>query len=211
MTPDADSSTVVAVFARAPELGKVKTRLAVSVGEVIALDAHRALLTRTIDVVALSGFVGEIWLDGDASALLAPRLPIRQQCPGDLGTRMLHTITDITARGRSAIIVGSDCPIVDQQYLRDAVAALEHADVVIGPVEDGGYVLIGMSRPHACLFGDMAWSTPTVFAETLRRAATAGLSSVVLGKLWDVDDGAGWQRWQAMAGLATQTPQSSRA
>lgn len=197
MTGDACSPAVVAIFARAPELGKVKTRLADSVGELIALDAHRALLNRTIDVVASSGFAAEIWLDGDPRALPAQTLPIRPQCAGDLGTRMLHTIADITARGRPAIIVGSDCPVIDEQYLRDAVRSLEHADVVIGPVEDGGYVLIGMSRLHASLFVDMTWSTPTVFAESLRRAEAAGLTTVVLGQLWDVDDGAGWQRWQS--------------
>lgn len=198
MAADAGATAVVSIFARAPELGKVKTRLAGSVGELIALEVHRCLLNRTIDVVASSGCAAEIWLDGDPGMLPAQTLSIRHQCTGDLGIRMLHTIADITARGRPAIIVGSDCPVIDAQYLRDAAQALEHADVVIGPVEDGGYVLIGMSRPHAYLFVDMTWSTSTVFAETLRRADMAGLTTVVLGLLWDVDDSAGWQRWQAL-------------
>lgn len=209
MSADARLSAVVAIFARAPELGKVKTRLAGSVGEPIALEAHRALLTRTIEIVALSGSAAEIWLDGDPDTLPVPRFPIRPQCTGDLGSRMLHTIADITARGHAAIIVGSDCPIIDEQYLRDAVQALARADLVIGPVEDGGYVLIGMSRPHDCLFVDMTWSTARVFAETLWRAERAGLTTAVLGELWDVDDSAGWRRWQALARSVTPTPQSS--
>ncbi len=200
---------MIAIFTRAPELGKVKTRLAGSVGESIALEAHRALLARTIEVVESSGFAAEIWLDGDPAALPARTLPIRQQCAGDLGVRMLHAITDITLRGRSAIIVGTDCPVIDAQYLSDAVDALEHADVVLGPVEDGGYVLIGMSRAHADLFVDMMWSTRTVLAQTLQRAEMARLKTVVLGQLWDVDDGADWRRWQTLAGLPTRTPPSS--
>jgi len=76
------------------------------------------------------------------------------------------------------------------------------ADVVIGPVEDGGYVLIGLARPQPRLFADMPWSTSTVRDATLRRAAELGLHVVVLKELWDVDDEPGYRRWQRLAATA---------
>ncbi len=207
MAAESQRGPLIAIFARAPELGKVKTRLATSVGELAALETHRSLFARTIEVVAATGIAAEVWLDGDPNTLPLRQFPVRTQCDGDLGARMLHTITDVTRRGHRAIVIGSDCPVIDERYLHDASQSLETVDVVLGPVEDGGYVLIGMSRPHVGLFSDMAWSTPTVCAETRRRAKIAGLTTAVLRELWDVDDLAGWRRWQAIK----STPPSSRA
>ncbi len=111
---------------------------------------------------------------------------------------MLAVCSDIVERNGAPIVVGSDCPVLDAAYLRSAADALTRADVVIGPVADGGYVLIGMLRAHAELFLRMTWSTATVHAETLRRAEAIGLRTVVLSELWDVDDAAGLRRWREM-------------
>jgi uncharacterized protein len=211
-TMDVDSSSpVIALFTRVPAVGLVKTRLARSVGDVVALDLHRDLLERTIRVVIDSGLDAELWIDGDPNALPVHAMSVHRQRGGDLGERMLDIITQIVGRGRPAVVIGSDCPVIDAQYLRDAAAALsEGADVVIGPVEDGGYVLIGMSRPHSELLLGMSWSTATVHAETVRRANRAGLRTVVLRELWDIDDEAGLRRWKAL-GAATPDRRSSRS
>jgi len=82
---------------------------------------------------------------------------------------------------------------------------------VLGPVEDGGYVLIGMHAPHRFLFDAMPWSTPDVYAQTLRRIAAARLRHVALQMLWDVDTAADWRRWQRSEGGATPDPRSSRS
>jgi rSAM/selenodomain-associated transferase 1 len=201
---------LVVVFTRAPAVGRVKTRLARAVGDAAALECHRALLQHTLQVVEASGLDAEICLDGDPAALPPHRLPVRSQHGGDLGERMQGAIADVCARSRSAILIGTDCPVLDGEYLLAADAALRNgANVVIGPVEDGGYVLIGMTRPQPKLFVDMPWSTPTVRAETLRRVAELRLDVVVLKELWDVDDEGGYRRWQQLAATADRRPSKS--
>jgi len=191
---------VVVVFTRAPVVGHVKTRLARVVGDGAALECHRALLERTLFAVEASGLAAEIHVAGDPAALPPHRLPVRSQRGGDLGERMQQAIAAICARGRPAILIGTDCPLLDAGYLSAADSALgDGADVVIGPVEDGGYVLIGLARPQPRLFAHMPWSTSTVRDETLRRAAELGLHVVLLKELWDVDDEPGYRRWQRLA------------
>jgi uncharacterized protein len=208
-TTVAGDAAVVVVFTRAPVSGQVKTRLARAVGDVAALACHRALLQHTLRVVEASGLDAEICLDGDPAALAPQRLPVRGQRGGDLGERMHTAIAAVCARGRRALLIGTDCPVLDAGYLLAADAALrDGADVVVGPVEDGGYVLIGMARPQPQLFVDMPWSTPTVYEQTLRRAAELRLDVVVLEKLWDVDDEAGYRRWQ-LAATADRRPSKS--
>jgi uncharacterized protein len=195
----ADVDPLIAIFTRAPEPGRVKQRLARVVGDGAALELQRALLTQTLQTVAASGIDAEIWVDGDATRLPEHPFAVRQQGAGDLGERMLGVVSDITARGRAAIVIGSDCPVLDAAYLRSAAAALVGgAPLVIGPVEDGGYVLIGMPRVVPRLFLGMTWSNAQVLTETLLRAADAGIDAVVLEELWDVDDAVGWQRWRRL-------------
>lgn len=203
-------SAVVIVFTRAPVIGQVKTRLARVVGDVAALQCHRALLERSLQAVDASGLDAEIRVDGDPAALPPQRLRVRSQRGGDLGERMLDAIADVCARGRHAILIGTDCPGLDAEYLLAADAALRNgAGLVIGPVEDGGYVLIGMARPQPRLFADMPWSTPTVREQTLRRAAQLRLDVVVLKELWDVDDERDYRRWQQLSAIADRRPSRS--
>ncbi len=197
----ADESLVI-LFTRAPVFGRVKTRLAKAVGEAAALECQRALLDRTLDVVRTSGLDAELWVDGDPGALPPHRFVVHAQCDGDLGERMRAAVDDVCGRGRSAILIGTDCPVIDAAYLNQADAALRRgADVVIGPVEDGGYVLIGMTHAQPQLFRDIAWSTSSVLAQTRQRATELRLGVVVLDQLWDVDDETDWRRWQRRLGL----------
>jgi len=195
------TSAVVAVFARAPVAGRVKTRLALTVGDDTALQIHRELLDRTLRIAAGVGEVdAELWLDGPEDGIATHGVPVRAQCEGDLGQRMLAIVTDICRRGRPAIIVGSDCPVLDIGYLQSARDALvQRCDAVLGPVEDGGYVLIGMCRPIPELLLDMTWSTPTVYADTLARASALGLNVVSLRMLWDIDNAADLDRWRKIS------------
>jgi hypothetical protein len=200
----------VVVFTRAPVMGRVKTRLARVVGETAALDCHRALLERTLRVVEASGLTAEIRVDGDPAALPPHRFTVRGQCSGDLGERMHAAIADVCAGGRAAILIGTDCPVLEAGHLLQAAAALRRgADLVLGPVEDGGYVLIGMARPQPQLFTGIAWSTSAVYAQTLRRAAQLRLDVVELQQLWDVDDERDFRRWQQLSATADRQPSRS--
>jgi len=202
---------LLAIFTRGCEHGRVKSRLARTVGNDIALDVHRALVVRTLEAARRSGLEAEVWLDGDADSLPAHAFAVREQPPGDLGARMLAVVADIIARDRAALVVGTDCPVLDAAYLQRAARALDHADVVLGPVEDGGYVLIGMRAPHAILFDAIPWSTSGVYEQTLKRVAAARLRHIALETLWDVDTETDWRRWRRLQQDATPDPRSSRS
>ncbi len=191
---------MVAVFARVPMRGRVKTRLMASLGEEGALAAHTELLERTLarlapvdDVAAL-----ELWWDDEPGAAATRPEPSRVQARGDLGARMSSAIDDITSRGHTAIVVGTDCPLLDGAYVRSALAALQRADVVIGPAEDGGYTLIAMARSQPVLFEEVRWGTGFALADTLFRAHGAGLEVRLLNYLWDVDEAADWRRYRVL-------------
>jgi len=113
---------------------------------------------------------------------------LHPQAEGDLGARMQRAFESALALSPRAILVGSDIPALSAQYLRDADRALRRGgDAVIGPAEDGGYVLIGLSRCDAALFRDIPWGGSEVLAETRRRIAALGWRVTELPALWDVD------------------------
>lgn len=183
MTPD------IAILAKAPIPGFAKTRLIPAIGAHAAAVLQERLTERTV-ATAVAARVGRVtlWCAQDAShgsfRDLAGRFAItlRRQPQGDLGSRMLAAFD-----GGAALVIGTDCPALTPQHLRDASAALDGAALVLIPAEDGGYVLIGARRPHPELFSGMAWSTATVVAETRKRIASLGLTSIELSPLWDVD------------------------
>jgi glycosyltransferase A (GT-A) superfamily protein (DUF2064 family) len=109
----------------------------------------------------------------------------------------------IAAANGPAIVIGTDCPALTLEHLRTAARALmDGVDVVIVPVEDGGYGLIGMRRLQPALFAGMTWSHSSVMAETRRRLTKLGLSWREPARLWDIDEPADLER-MARAGLAS--------
>ena len=185
----------LAILARAPVYGQVKTRLAKDIGKRAALTVYRELLASTLARLGNSNdtFQAELWIDGDSPEVGAwrQRMPVRQQPRGDLGVRMAEAF----ASGAS-VVVGCDVPPLSAGYVASALAALADADLVLGPVEDGGYCLIAMNEPHPEVFADIPWSTDAVLAETLK--AASHLSVALLETLWDVDVAADLRRWRAM-------------
>ena len=190
------------IFARAPRLGRVKTRLAASIGPEAALAAHQTLVERCLDSLRnVDGVTTELWIAGPVDH---PRcadwstrwgLPLVQQRGGDLGERMAHAVDHSLQSAPFAIVIGTDCPTLDADYVAAAVAALTHHDMVLGPAEDGGYGLIGLRCRAPTLFSGMVWSTPDVASETLSRAEAVGLSVHVLNPIWDVDTAEDWARF----------------
>lgn len=183
----------LAIFARAPVRGRVKTRLARDVGEDAALAAYEALLAATLTKLApgRGHFAPEIWTEGDVREACDWQrgFPLRRQPAGDLGTRMAAAFAD----GVSAL-VGCDIPELDAGHVNLALRLLTRCDVVIGPTEDGGYCLIAMHAPQPALFADIPWGTDRVLSTTL--AAANNLSVQLLAPLWDVDNGRDLARWR---------------
>jgi len=191
----AESACRVMVFARAPTPGEAKTRLIPALGRAGAAALHRRLVMHCLGA-ATDAQLGpvELWCAPDA------RDPFFRECErrfgaslhsqgeGDLGTRMRLAFEAAFMRAGRAILVGCDVPALSAQYLRDAERALAGGnDVVIGPAEDGGYVLIGLARCDAELFRGIPWGGPKVLPETRRRVAALGWRMSELPALWDVD------------------------
>jgi rSAM/selenodomain-associated transferase 1 len=192
------AETTVAILAKAPIPGFAKTRLIPEIGAHAAAVLQERLTARMAET-AIAAAVGPVVLlatpDPRHAAFreLAARLPLQlfRQPDGDLGARMLAAMEAATG---PVLVVGTDCPALDESALRSAAAALDTHDCVVIPAEDGGYVLIGGNAPESRLFTSMAWGTDGVMYETRRRVAALGLSLRELAPLWDVDDGAGLMR-----------------
>jgi rSAM/selenodomain-associated transferase 1 len=123
------------------------------------------------------------------------RADLLSQCDGDLGTRMYTAVSAALERSRTVLLVGSDCPALTAQHLRNASRALEtDCDAVFAPTEDGGYALIGVRRCDPRLFESIAWSTSTVMSETRARLRALEWRWSELEVLWDIDTPADYRR-----------------
>jgi uncharacterized protein len=193
MSPANAESIGIAILTKAPEPGKVKTRLAMMLGVEGAARLHERFVARTVEAAAgaATGPI-TIWASPDANHPffqdLAQRIPLafQRQVGDDLGERMHVAIAHANA---PTLVIGTDCPLLTSGHLHDAAEVLRGgADAVIFPAEDGGYVLIGLRRPMPELFVNMAWSTDGVMMETRRRLQHLGLSwREPVHHLWDVD------------------------
>lgn len=192
----AESATVF-LMVKAPERGRVKTRLAREIGEGAALRFYRHNTRVVIErlrrdprwrlVLAVSPQVAlnARWWPGD--------LPRVDQGDGDLGARMAHVFAQ--AGTGPALVVGSDIPGITAARIAAAFHALRGHDAVIGPAPDGGYWLIGLRRgpPPPELFDRVRWSGPHARADTLANLEALGLRVALADELRDVDDAAGYQ------------------
>lgn len=195
------------IFARTPQPGAVKRRLAVELGAAGALRAHEALVEDTLArLAAIPGVISELWVWGEPNAVVERwahswDIAVRGQQGGDLGERMLHALNESLDAAPAAFVVGADCQDIDADYLADAITRLARADVVLAPAEDGGYGLIGARRSARSglpgLFDHMPWGTGDVLELTLKRCRDGELCCSLLPEIWDVDTPADWQRFLA--------------
>ena len=199
-------STRLIVFARAPVLGRVKTRLAASIGAERALAVHQRLFATTV-AIAESAVADrlELRLHADDPAVLAATAAplaargwrVAAQRGRDLGDRMHEALAGALADGDRPVLIGSDCPSLRADDLRAAFDALRDHEAVFAPAEDGGYALVGIARPLPSLFEAMPWGTPEVMAVTRARTTAQGLRIALLRTVWDVDVEADLNRWDA--------------
>lgn len=183
------------VFARAPIPGQAKTRLAPVLGPAGAAALHAALVEDTL-ARAIAAAIGpvELWAaDGDPDGFLAGLaakhgLDLRRQQGADLGARMMHALQQATAAGdTSAMVIGTDCPSLEPVSIREAAGLLATHDAVLGPADDGGYVLLGLHRVAPELFAGMDWGTDRVLPETRRRLVALEWDWAELAPHADVD------------------------
>jgi rSAM/selenodomain-associated transferase 1 len=184
----ANRNVAIAVLAKAPTPGLAKTRLIPALGADRAAKLQERFIMAAVETACKVGAV-TLWAAPDTSHPIfrqfAPEIDLACQVSGDLGARMSAAVAAVQG---PVLVIGTDCPALNVDHLRTAAALLHDGiDVVIFPADDGGYALIGMNEAEPRLFTDLAWSKPTVMAETRRRLAQLSLSWREPVRLWDVD------------------------
>jgi len=190
---------VLGLFAKHPQQGQVKTRLAAETSPEWAAQVAMACL---LDSVALLATVPAnrvlIFAPPDAApffdSIVKGRFALTPQIEGDLGQRMAAFMDEQFQAGAARVVlVGSDCPQMPLEFLEQAFQELASADVVLGPATDGGYYLIGCKRFVPALFENIPWSTRQVLHATLSRVQENGLRPALLPLCFDVDTLDDWR------------------
>ncbi|MDX1279134.1 TIGR04282 family arsenosugar biosynthesis glycosyltransferase [Oceanihabitans sediminis] len=167
-----NSKNLIIIFTRNPELGKVKTRLAKTIGDASALHIYSYLLEHTEKTIRN--------IDSDKAVYYSEEINKEDiwdnatylkylQKGEDLGERMLHAFQNAFNNNyEKVIIVGSDLFDLKEKHIEEAFQKLNKRDIVIGPAKDGGYYLLGMKTLNEAIFKDKKWSTSSVFKDTLK-------------------------------------------
>jgi uncharacterized protein len=178
------------IFVRNPVLGKVKTRLADTIGSEKALLVYQHLLQHTQSITAnlpatIFVYYADFVNDNDIWNGCKKKL----QSGNDLGQRMKNAFEELFSLGFNKVcIIGSDCYELTSEIINEAFINLYSCKTVIGPASDGGYYLLGMQFPFKDLFSAMEWSTKNVFIETINKINTQSLTCHPLTWLNDIDD-----------------------
>ncbi len=207
----------VLIFAKEPETGQVKTRLIPLLGAAGAVALHQQLVKHAL-ATALDAKIGEVEL------CCAPTfehpffgrcadefgITLRSQGPGDLGQRMFHAFQKSLCHSERVLLLGSDCPALTSRDLHHAAEKLKTGnDVLLGPTEDGGYVLIGLTRCSPRLFQGITWGGSHVMEQTRERLHKLKWRWYELPMLWDVDRPDDYRRlahlpgWEELRGAKT--------
>ncbi|MBK9736616.1 MAG: TIGR04282 family arsenosugar biosynthesis glycosyltransferase [Saprospiraceae bacterium] len=190
------------IFIKNPELGKVKTRLAYSVGDQKALDIYLRLINITLDVTSRVDAERYLYYDRyvDSNDVWSnDRYKKKLQQGQDLGKRMTNAFEEVFTFGqffvkKKVIIIGSDCAELTTELIHSAFDLLENYDTVIGPSMDGGYYLLGMTTFNKLLFEDILWSSEGVFEETIRKMEHQKLTYKLMPILNDIDTIDDWNQ-----------------
>lgn len=208
---------VVAIFAKAPIPGQVKTRLTPALRAEEAADLYRALLLDTIEVVESTQASVTIAFTPSTARrplerLLGRRRHLLAQPPGDLGARLEGVLGLMQeSGGKRLLVIGSDCPGLTPERILEAWRALESAPVVLGPALDGGFYLLGVTQPVTGLLRDVPWSTGRVLEATRARLLERGLLVHELAEERDLDTPRDLFEWFAaarQAGLEATYPRT---
>jgi rSAM/selenodomain-associated transferase 1 len=183
------------IFAKAPIPGQVKKRLIPALGKKGATKLHQEMLEQKLRLTHDNNIAPvelHCWPDTDHSHFqeIQARYPLKlqHQRGSNLGERMAHAIQQTTKENCNAVLIGTDCPPLDRSYLIQAFQVLQDgAEAVIGPAEDGGYILIGLRRFNNDIFQDIEWGSDRVLSQTKSKLKQLSINHIELDTLWDVD------------------------
>lgn len=194
------------VFLKEPVPGKVKTRLAAYIGNQKAVDVYSALLNHTVEVARSSqadtlAFHADF--DNPETSFRSKFKYWESQEGGDLGARMSNAMRWAFKKGyKKAVLIGTDCPGLSYNHLKNAFDLLENKPVCLGPASDGGYYLIGLSAYIPDLFSGIEWSTETVLEESIKRIANLKRNYGLLEELTDIDNLSDLEQFPTYAQIA---------
>ena len=196
------ASLTLLIMLKVPGAIEVKSRLAQSIGNEQALNAYRRMVEKFLANLPVESMKEIYFTPAEAEMeiqrWLGEEYTYYCQAEGDLGKRLINACEESLGRGAEAVVLmGGDCPYIDQSVIAAVAEGLKKNDIVIGPTFDGGYCLLACKRHMPALFQDIIWSTESVFIETLERIKTLGLSVLILKPLEDVDDINSWRRAEA--------------
>ncbi len=186
------------IFIKNPELGKVKTRLAASVGDEKALIIYEKLLQHTYTVVESLPIKKQFWYSDfipQSNRWAGGEFEKKIQQGYGLGERMKFAFQQaFNDDYKKVVIIGSDCGQIQAGHIEQAFKALEKQDAVIGPASDGGYYLLGLARHVPQLFVNKPWGTSDILQKTLSDFEKYGMMYHTLDKLIDVDTEEDWKK-----------------
>lgn len=177
------------VVAKKPEVGKVKTRLARGIGDVVAYELYRAFLADIVMRFGTGAYAFAIAFTPADADFTLPGIRCFAQIGPALNERLHGIFKAQHGRARKTLVMSSDSPHVPASWIAQCFAALDDSavDVVLGPCEDGGYWCVAMREPHD-IFSGVAMSTPEVLEQTLARARARGLRTELAPTTFDVDE-----------------------
>lgn len=213
----------LAIFAKAPVPGQVKTRLCPPLTPDEAATLHGSFVLDTLERTQTAATKLKLPIDRylacapSATHVFFKILEERQgvklidQVGEDLGSRMNQAFHTLFAQEyRQVVLVGTDVPTIPLDHFKQALAVLENHDLVLGPALDGGYYLIGLKRPAPELFADIPWSTDQVLRLTQEKAAAIGLKASVTQPWRDVDTLADLEALMKDCAADTKKPKNDR-
>jgi rSAM/selenodomain-associated transferase 1 len=209
--PGSADSMDIAIFAKAPQPGAAKTRLIPALGASAAARLQRRLTLDTLQLAARFAS-GSVTLhcapDTEQRFFRALRdhrgVCVRAQSGDDLGQRMARAFAE---HGGPLLLIGTDCPALRCAHLATAASALRTGhDAVFIPAEDGGYVLVGLNRPHPRVFENIDWGSAKVMAQTRERLTESRLRWAEPLTLWDLDRPDDLRRMAGLENLGEWAP-----
>lgn len=203
----ASNNSAIIVFLKNFEPGQVKTRLARTLGDAMAMEIYRRMCDYIVTEVQNTGLLAYYFFSDFIDQSYLRDLGVKEedetvklavQTAGDLGDRMRSAFHVVLKNHSHALIIGTDCPYLNADSILQSVEVLEstRVDVVIGPAADGGYYALGMDQSYE-LFSGIPWSTGRELAQTMGRCKDLGLQYALLPELEDIDNEEDWNAFRS--------------
>jgi rSAM/selenodomain-associated transferase 1 len=188
------------IFAKDPKKGKVKTRLAREIGSEKALSVYLRLLNKTCRIFRKTAYDVKLYFTPSKTHLkkvVPKRFELKPQRGNNLGKKMLNAFEKNKNKYGRIVIIGTDCPLVSKSLIKKAFNKLNDNQIVLGPSEDGGYYLVGLSKIHRGIFSGITWGTNKVLKQTLNKCKLLNVKPTLLKKLYDIDTASDLKKWRA--------------